>query len=295
MTLPQQPNEIDALLDTVPDALVDEFATASIPVGMQPETVYPRQQQQEIRQRRRTLKDTLLSLALDGQDERFKNKVYELVVELKLDPDDPLFLMLVATGRLDLLLEEHPGELSTLFDQWEERVYGQLQHYQQGLEQYERTAVKAQQKAIAESVHTLIRKTTFDKLVHTFSAASTVIASTLLLVAVGVGGALGIAWSQAQQAQMVYAPSQPRQLTLEEANALHWAMGADGRFAKHLLEWNRDLLNVQGKTLPCEQQTKQLGVTLELQGQKASQGACVLWVRPVGDRQLQSIKSRQSP
>ncbi len=109
MTLPQQPNEIDALLDTVPDALVDEFATASIPVGMQPETVYPRQQQQEIRQRRRTLKDTLLSLALDGQDERFKNKVYELVVELKLDPDDPLFLMLVATGRLELMLEEHPG------------------------------------------------------------------------------------------------------------------------------------------------------------------------------------------
>jgi hypothetical protein len=185
--------------------------------------------------------------------------------------------------------------LSTLFDQWEERVYGQLQNYQQGLEQYERTAVKAQQKAIAESVQSLIRKTTFDKLVHTFSAASTVIAGTLLLVAVGVGGALGIAWSQAQQAQIVYAPGQPRQLTLEAANALHWAMSADGRFAKHLLEWNRDLLNVQGKTLPCEQQTKQLGVTLELQGQKASQGACVLWVRPVGDRQLQSIKSKQSP
>ena len=233
MTLPPQPNEIDALLEAVPDALADEAETASVPTGMQPETVYPRQQQQETRQRRRTLQDTLLSLALDGQDERFKNKVYELVVELKLDPDDPLFLMLVATGRLELMLEEHPGELSTLFDQWEERVYGQLQNYQQGLEQYERTAVKAQQKAIAESVQSLIRKTTFDKLVHTFSAASTVIAGTLLLVAVGVGGALGIAWSQAQQAQIVYAPGQPRQLTLEEANALHWAMGADGRFAKH--------------------------------------------------------------
>ncbi len=72
MTLPPQPNEIDALLDAVPDALADEAETVSMPTGMQPETVYPRQQQQEIRQRRRTLQDTLLSLALDGQDERFK-------------------------------------------------------------------------------------------------------------------------------------------------------------------------------------------------------------------------------
>jgi len=292
MSSTQEPDELNVLLDNAPDHSEDQSASASIPIasGMQPETVYPRQQQRQIYQQRRTLRDTLLSLALDGQDERFKNKVYELVVEMKLDPDDPLFLMLVATGRLELMLEEQPGALSALFDQWEERVYGQIQNYQQGLEQYERTAVKAQQKAIADSVHTLIRKTTFDKLVHTFSAASTLIAATLLLLAAGIGGTLGITWFQAQQAQVEYAPGQPRQLTLEEANALRWAMSADGQFAQDLLEWNRDLLSSQGRLLLCEQQAKQLGVTLELQGQKASRGACVLWVRPLRDRQLQQQK-----
>ncbi|MBD2311239.1 hypothetical protein H6G20_06150 [Desertifilum sp. FACHB-1129] len=228
--------------------------------------------------------ETLLALALEGQDDRFKAKVYELVIDLNLEPDDPLFLMLIATGRLETLLEERPQELSALFDQWEDRVYTKLENYRSGLETYERTAVKAQEKAIAQSVHDLIQRTTFEKFVHSFTVASVGLAIAFTLIAAGVGGALGYGFREFQARAVRYAPLEPRRLTLAEAQALEWSTSREGQRARQLWEWNRDLL----ANYACEQQAENLGVTLSLQGQLAERGACVLWVRPVSERRLRS-------
>ncbi|MCC5669848.1 DUF2207 domain-containing protein [Nostoc sp. CHAB 5784] len=88
---------------------------------------------------------TLLDLAIRGKDDSFKARVWEIVVQTGLDPDDPAFLMMIATGRLQVLLEDNPKEMEAMFDLWQTQLYDYLQTY-------EKAAVKGQQKAIAQSV-----------------------------------------------------------------------------------------------------------------------------------------------
>ena len=70
----------------------------------------------------------LLDLALEGKSDAYKVKVYEIVRLSKIDASDPSFLLLVATGRLEVLLEQFPNDLAQTLQQ-------ELQIYQQGLQQ----------------------------------------------------------------------------------------------------------------------------------------------------------------
>ena len=53
-----------------------------------------------------------LDLVLQGKSDSFKVKVYEIVRDFKMDANDPSFLLLVSTGRLEVLLDEFPNDLA---------------------------------------------------------------------------------------------------------------------------------------------------------------------------------------
>lgn len=224
---------------------------------------------------------TLLDLAIRGKDDAFKARVWEIVVQTGIDPDDPTFLMMVATGRLQVLLEDNPKEMEAMFDQWQTQLYDHLQTY-------EKVAVKGQQKAIAQAVTALIRRTEFERAIH--SVPSLIAAGILLLIAAGVGGLVSISamsWYQSSRLDT----AGPRQLTQEEANALEWATTNEGKFARSLMEWNRDLLSRDSTgQLACAKEVKRLGVTLEMgaSSKKAVSGFCTVWVQPPNQRKFVS-------
>lgn len=56
-----------------------------------------------------------LDLTLEGKSDEFKVKVYEIVRLFKLDASDPAFLMMISTGRLEVLLNQFPNQFETLF------------------------------------------------------------------------------------------------------------------------------------------------------------------------------------
>jgi hypothetical protein len=226
---------------------------------------------------------TLLDLAIRGKDDAFKARVWEIVVQTGIDPDDPAFLMLVATGRLEVLLEDSPQEMETMFDQWQTQLYDRLQTY-------EKVAIKGHQKAIAQTVSALIRRTEFERAIH--SVPSLIAAGVLLLVTAGLGGFLGIAGLSWYQASRPLDPAGPRQLTLEQAKALEWATSAEGLFASNLVNWNQDLLSRdRNGQLVCTNEVKRLGVTLEmLPNRKATAGFCTLWVQPPNQREFAPIQ-----
>jgi hypothetical protein len=224
---------------------------------------------------------TLLDLAIRGKDDAFKARVWEIVVQTGLDPDDPAFLMMIATGRLQVLLEDSPQEMETMFDQWQTQLYEHLQSY-------EKAAVKGQQKAIAHAVTTLIKHTEFERAIH--SVPSLIAAGILLLITAAVGGVLsvwGMLWYQSSNLD----PTGSRQLTQQEANALAWTTTNEGKFARNFMEWNRDLLSRDSAgQLACTKEVKRLGVTLEMgaSSRKAVSGFCTLWVQPPNQRKFVS-------
>ncbi|WP_414552870.1 DUF6753 family protein [Anabaena sp. CCY 0017] len=225
---------------------------------------------------------TLLDLAIRGKDDAFKARVWEIVVQTGVDPDDPTFLMMVATGRLQALLEDNPKEMEAMFDQWQTQLYDHLQSY-------EKAAVKGQQKAIAHAVTTLIKHTEFERAIH--SVPSLIAAGILLLITAAVGGVFsvgGMLWYQSSNLD----PAGPRQLTQAQAEALKWATSNEGKFAQHLIDWNRDLLSRDHRgQLACSKEVQRLGVTLEIgaSSKKAASGFCTIWVQPPNQRKFTTL------
>ena len=71
--------------------------------------------------------DKLLNGALEGKSEDFKKRVWDYVGKSGLVPNDPLFLVLVATGRLEVLLEDAPDRLEQLFKNWNRELSRNLE------------------------------------------------------------------------------------------------------------------------------------------------------------------------
>ncbi|BAY99977.1 hypothetical protein NIES37_39600 [Tolypothrix tenuis PCC 7101] len=57
----------------------------------------------------------LLAEVLKGKSEEFQRRVLDFAMSCGLSPDDPLFLVLVATGQLEVMLQDAPETLQLLF------------------------------------------------------------------------------------------------------------------------------------------------------------------------------------
>jgi hypothetical protein len=63
----------------------------------------------------------VLDLYLSSESTEFQAKVYEIVNGSGLDPDDPMFLVLVLTGQMRVFLEAAPEQLGQLLTEWKEQ------------------------------------------------------------------------------------------------------------------------------------------------------------------------------
>ncbi len=61
--------------------------------------------------------DILLNRLLDGRSDTFKAKVLDIVYRHHIDPNDPNFQILIATGQLEVLLQDGPQDLEQKFAQ----------------------------------------------------------------------------------------------------------------------------------------------------------------------------------
>jgi hypothetical protein len=216
---------------------------------------------------------SLLDIALEGQSEEYRRKVLELAFKGKIEPTDPIFLILLAAGRLEVLIQESPKpeDFELAFDRWVGRI-------NKTLASYERVAVEKQEGQIAEAVNSLVRQTELRRVAT--SAGSLVVAAGILLTTLGVGalmGWMGVLWSQGG-----FAPGEAVHLTQEQAEALRWATSGEGKFARNLMKWNSDGLT----NLECKKDVRRLGVTLEVGGRPATEGFCTIWVEPVENRRF---------
>ena len=216
---------------------------------------------------------SLLDIALEGQSEEYRCKVLELAFKGKIEPTDPIFLILLATGRLEVLIQESPKpeDFELAFDRWVGRI-------NKTLASYERVTVEKQEEQIAEAVNSLVRQTELRRVAT--SARSLMVAASILLTTLGIGALMG--WMGLLWLQGGFAPGEPVHLTQEQAEAMRWASSAEGKLARNLMKWNLDSLS----NLECKKEVERLGVTLEVAGRPATSGFCTIWVDPPEQRRF---------
>jgi hypothetical protein len=82
---------------------------------------------------------SLLELLLEGRDDPFKARVWEIVQRYHLDTDDPNFQILIATGQLEVLLEIAPAQLeadmSKLVDNCQKMIQAEVRCFQESISQ----------------------------------------------------------------------------------------------------------------------------------------------------------------
>jgi DNA polymerase III delta prime subunit len=208
---------------------------------------------------------SLMAEVLEDKDVGFRAKVLNLVVRYGLSGNDPLFLMLIAIGNLQVMLEEAPAALTL-----------SLEELRSKQEKSASEAVARTQSLVAESVRELIKKTETLQLRRPFKILMPGLALFALIYGLGLVSGIGMSVSL-----KAIANSGQRLLSLKEASLLDWAKSPEGKYAKQLYEWNKDYL--AGNR--CQQEMKTLGVHLNQGNSTAISGFCTLWVVPPQARQ----------
>ncbi len=264
-----------------------------------------------------------MAIALKDLSDREREIVLRTAMETDIKGDDPLFIFLIATGKIELLLHQKPAEIAAHFDKqyrewrkdWQRRLkYSHalfkehaktLQNYinqtQETLEIASEAALEAHSDKITDAANIVIKKAAFTKISH--DAIALTKAAFYIFLSVSLGTALGLAipliW---QTPPPELDPKGARQLTLEEAKALEWAMSdvgksarekpelvqwaasTQGQYARELMGWNQVLLTKRGSKFLCERDAQKLGVVLRLSGRETKTGFCTLWVRSPSER-----------
>ncbi|WP_013325630.1 DUF6753 family protein [Gloeothece verrucosa] len=207
---------------------------------------------------------SLLVQVLDDKDVIFRAKVLNLVVKHGLNGNDPLFLVLIAVGALQVMLEEAPAALEITIEEMKKSSH-----------KASIDAIAQTQKLVAASVRELIGKT---EAIQMKRPSKVLIPGLALFTAVFSLGAISGICASVTFNQL--ASSGYKIATFDEAVALAWALSRDGRAAKNLYEWNKAYLD-SGK---CIADMDKLGVKLTLGGTQVQSGFCALWVVPPGQR-----------
>lgn len=214
---------------------------------------------------RKAKNESYLNKLLEGKDADFQRRVLAVAVEHGLSTSDPLFLIMLSTGQLQVLLEDKPSELDQLFKRWSEAIY-------ENLEKAKRTAISGQEIEIRSMVNRLIKHCESkerSRLVVMLPAIG------LIVTAIGFGVLTGLSvpvWLAGG-----YASGKPKLLTVEQVENLRWLKSVQGQLAKNIVTWNSESLS----NLNCTNNPEQRAVVNNAKGKHLTRESdyCLLRVK----------------
>jgi hypothetical protein len=208
---------------------------------------------------------SLLEKLLEGRSEEFKRKVFQLVAQTGYSEGDPLFVILLATGTLQTLLNEKPVEIDEMFNRWFNSIT-------KSMDLVEKQIVERQKEAIAKAAGDLIQKAERQEASRFFtSILPGAIAVSVVLI---VGFIAGITVPPVLKGGYVAG----EKLTVDDMETLRWANSNDGKYARQLMSWNADYLKV------CARDVVEIPVKLQMGQREAKKGFCLLWIKPPEQR-----------
>ncbi|RUT03838.1 hypothetical protein DSM106972_047520 [Dulcicalothrix desertica PCC 7102] len=219
---------------------------------------------------RQAKNESFLNRLLEGKDADFQRRVLAITVEHGLSTSDPLFLVMLATGQLQVLLEDKPNELEGLFERWSTALYDHLEKTKQAMEEQKRISLKGLEVEIGACVQRLIKKAESkqqSRLKVMLPALGLIVAATGFGVLAGLSVPVWLAGG--------YAPLKPRLLTVSETETLSWANSSQGKLARNISIWNSESLT----NLYCTKASAQNSLVARERGQKRISDYCLLRVK----------------
>jgi hypothetical protein len=217
--------------------------------------------------------DDLLAEALRGKSDDFKRRVLDFVSKTGLSQDDPLFLVLVATGQLEVMLSDAPQTLQLLFQTWNQ----DLAH---NLEQVEQVAIARQKVAINRAAQELIHESLLREGRNIINSVFPATVVFFFIFAIGFIAGVSIPPWLNGVLSGGYTKVQAKTLTWDELEAMKWAVSKEGKFARDLMNWNHGYL----ENRECIKDVQRLGVVLSQYNRKVKSGFCLVWVTPPDKR-----------
>ena len=223
----------------------------------------------------------LMDRVLEGKTDVLASKVIQLVMKYHINPNDPIFLILLAIGELELMMvdvpllieqlsTEHETRLRVLFDKYFGSNDAEVEHrYQAAL------AVIRQQ--IAEAVTELIKTTRQEQFAGDIYTLGKMMLPALGAIVLSAG--LGVVGTLQYHKLKTGALLGEGKLTPQQYADLQWAQSAEGRQAKEIMSYNQGYV---GKT--CKADAEAMGLSLNFGERKVTSGFCVLFVDPPSKR-----------
>jgi len=219
---------------------------------------------------RKAKNESFLTRMLEGKDADFQRRVLAIAVEHGLSTSDPLFLVILATGQLQVLLEDKPNELDGLFQRWSEAIHDRLETVKRTLDEQKHISLKGLEIEIGACVERLIKKAESKER----SRLEVMLpAMGLLVAAIGFGILAGLSvpvWLAGG-----YAPGKPRLLTVTEAEILFWAKSSQGKLARNIVTWNSESLT----NFNCTKVRAQQSLVVREHSEKMVSDYCLLRVK----------------
>jgi hypothetical protein len=219
--------------------------------------------------------DDLLAEALKGKSDDFKRRVLDFASRSGLSHDDPLFLVLVATGQLEVMLQDAPHTLQLLFHTWNK----ELAH---NLEQVEQVTVERQKVAINRAAQALIHESLLREGRNIINSVFPAAIVFFLVFSIGFISGISIPPLLFGFLGGGYTKVISTNLTWNELEAMKWAISREGKFARNLINWNRGYLENE----ECIKDAQNLGVTLSQNNRKGKSGFCLIWIKSPQERKF---------
>ncbi len=216
----------------------------------------------------------IIDTALGDVTPELKQQVFNFLVQCKIKPNDPLFVLMLSCRYFHLLSLGFPQKIEAAMDRGLVKFNGEVnQKTKEITNNVYSSAVASTEAEIAKSVNRLLEKQSLP----TKQKRWLNYGKYALLVLIPLLAGIFIT-------QRYYEEKQLATLELENEELLRWAKSHEGQFAKKLMSWNPGLFNGR-----CEQSVANLGIgygeIIRKDGQKVGMretknGYCVVWRKP---------------
>ena len=217
------------------------------------------------------LPKTYLDIAIHDYDPVVKAKIYEIVAKSGIPQNDPYIAIFLSNAQVAATVATAPNLLQSALAKGFDVG---IQKFRDFLATLRETAVKEQEVAISQAIANIIKNKQHKESQGYWRAISLPFigfCAGMLMIGLAAGLVSGLAIAK------LFLPTPS--LNAQSARDLEWVASDNGKLARNLVDWNRDIL----KTCLQDQQNLKEALII-LNGKYVTKGLCALWVLPETQR-----------